>query len=102
MLRFSDSRQMERSSYITETRRRILAMQEAVQPMLVDDKVRTARWEDWKYHLLHAAWRGQRDRRAFYRIRIVSLTSFIIVPSLIGIDLAGMENVAVRWLAFGL
>jgi hypothetical protein len=93
---------MDKSSDIVELRKRIDAMQEAIQPMLSDNKVRSARWEDWKYNLIHATWRERGNKRTFYRLRIVSLTSAITVPSLVGLNLAGTGGGVVRWLTFAL
>ncbi len=102
MPRFWDIQGMDKSSDIVELRKRIDAMQEAVQPLLTGSKIRNARWEDWKYNLIHATWRERGNKRTFYRMRIVSLTSAITVPSLVGLNLAGAGGVVVRWLTFAL
>jgi len=102
MRRFSDAKRIDRNTDIAELRRRIAAMQEAIQPLLTGDKVRTARWEDWKYNLVHATWRERGNKRGFYRLRLVALVSGIAVPSLVGLNLAGTGGVVVRWLTFGL
>jgi hypothetical protein len=102
VLRFWDTWGMDKSSDIVELRKRIDAMQAAIQPLLTDNKVRNARWEDWKYNLIHATWRERGNKRTFYRMRIVSLTSAITVPSLVGLNLAGAGGVVVRWLTFAL
>ena len=93
---------MNKSSDIVELRNRINAMQEAIRPLLTDNIARKARWEDWKYNLIHAAWRERGNKRTYYRLRIVSLTSAITVPSLVGLNLAGTGGVIVRWLTFAL
>jgi Protein of unknown function (DUF4231) len=99
---FSDAERMSKSSDIAELRQRIDGMQEAIQPLLTGDLVRIARWEDWKYNLVHAAWRERGNKRGFYRLRLVALVSGIAVPSLVGLNLAGTGGVVVRWLTFGL
>jgi hypothetical protein len=102
VLRFWNTWGMDKSSDIVELRKRIDAMEEAIQPLLTDNKVRDARWEDWKYNLIHATWRERGNKRTFYRMRVVSLTSAITVPSLVGLNLAGTGGVVVRWLTFAL
>ena len=102
MLGFRDDQRMDKNSDIKELRRRIDSMQEAIQPLLDDDKVKNSRWEDWKYNLIHATWRERGNKRTFYRLRIVSLTSAITVPSLVGLNLAGTGGGVVRWLTFAL
>ncbi len=102
MLRFWDIQGMDKSSDIVELRNRINAMQEAIQPLLNNNQARNARWEDWKYNLIHATWRERGNKRTYYRLRIVSLTSAITVPSLVGLNLAGAGGVIVRWLTFAL
>jgi Protein of unknown function (DUF4231) len=99
---FSNAQRMNKNAAIAELRQRIDAMQEAIQPLLAGDKVRTARWEDWKYNLVHATWRQNGNKRSFYDLRLVAIISGIAVPSLVGLNLAGTGGVVVRWLTFGL
>ena len=102
MWRFSDTQRMNKSSYIAGMRERIDVMQKAIQPLLTGNLVRTARWEEWKYNLLHAAWREKGNKSSFYRLRLVALVAGIAVPSLVGLNLAGTGGSVVRWLTFGL
>jgi hypothetical protein len=93
---------MSKSSYMAALRERIDVMQKAIQPLLTGNLVRTARWEDWKYNLLHAAWREKGNKSGFYHLRLVALVAGIAVPSLVGLNLAGTGGSVVRWLTFGL
>ena len=102
MQRFSDFRRMNRSSTIAQLQGRINAIQEAIQPLLTGNKARTARWEEWKYYLVHATWREAGNKKSFYRLRLVALVAGIAVPSLVGLNLAGTGGAVVRWLTFGL
>lgn len=102
MLRFWGNRPMDKNPDVVETRERIDLMQEAVQPLLADNKARSSRWEDWKYRLIQATWSESGNKKTYYRLRIVSLTSAITVPSLVGLNLADTGGVVVRWLTFGL
>jgi len=93
---------MNRNPDIAELLRRINNMQEAIQPLLDGDKVRNARWEEWKYNVVHAAWRERGNKRSFYRMRVIALVASISVPSLVGLNLAGTGGSVVRWLTFAL
>jgi hypothetical protein len=98
----SDAERMNKNAVIVELRQRINAMQQAIQPLLTDNKVRTARWEEWNYNLVHATWRQNGNKGSFYRLRVIALVAGIAVPSLVGLNLAGTGGAVVRWLTFGL
>jgi hypothetical protein len=93
---------MKRSSDIAALQQRINAIEKGIQPLLKDNEVRTARWEEWKYYLVHATWREAGNKKGFYHLRLVALVAGIAVPSLVGLNLAGAGGAVVRWLTFGL
>jgi hypothetical protein len=98
----SNAERLNKNAVIRELRQRIDAMHEAIQPLLTGNKVRTARWDEWEYNLVHATWRQNGNKRGFYDLRLVALISGIAVPSLVGLNLAGTGGVVVRWVTFGL
>ena len=102
MRRFSDTQRRNRNADLVALEQRIGKMEAAIQPLLTNDKARTSRWEDWKYNLVHATWRERGNKKGFYRMRLVAITSSIAVPSLVGLNLAGVGGTVVRWLTFGL
>jgi hypothetical protein len=91
---------IEKSSDIRDLRERIGRMQNAIQPLLEGNGARAALWEEWKYNLVHATWREKGNKSTYYRMRVISLTSAIIVPSLVGLNFSGTGGNVVRWLTF--
>ena len=94
----SDVARMNRSSVIRQQGLRVEKIEFA--PFIADDGARGARQEEWSYYLRYATWREDNSKKAFYRIRIVSLVSSITVPALIGLNLSGSGGSVVRWLTF--
>jgi hypothetical protein len=91
---------MNKSTDIKDLRERIDRMQNAIQPLLKENGAKAALWEEWKYNLVHATWREKGNKGTYYRMRVVSLVSAIIVPALVGLNFAGTGGVVVRWLTF--
>jgi Protein of unknown function (DUF4231) len=78
------------------------AMHAVLKPLHQDparDAFWTARWETY---LLLAARRVSSNRKQFYGLRAVAVISSVIVPSLVGLNLAGTGGIVVRWLTFAL
>jgi hypothetical protein len=87
---------------IKEVRKQLHAMHKAAQPLLTDN-VRKAYWTSaWELAVVNAATLVESNKKKFYRLRLVALTSAIIVPSLVGLNLSGTGGVAVRWVTFAL
>jgi len=91
---------MDKSTDIKYLRERIDRMQNALQPLLKDNGTKTALWEEWRYQLVHATWREKGNKGTYYRMRVVSLVSAIIVPALVGLNFSGTGGTVVRWLTF--
>lgn len=94
----SDGARMKRSSVIRQLGLRVEKIEFA--PFIADDGARGACHEEWSYYLRYATWREDNSKKAFYRIRIVSLVSSITVPALIGLNLSGSGGSVTRWLTF--
>jgi hypothetical protein len=91
---------MNKSTDIKDLRERIDRMQNSIQPLLKENGAKAALWEEWKYSLVHATWREKGNKGTYYRMRVVSLVSAIIVPALVGLNFAGTGGIVVRWLTF--
>jgi hypothetical protein len=91
---------MDKNTDIKDLRERIDRMQNALQPLLKDTGTKAALWEEWKYQLVHATWREIGNKGTYYRMRVVSLVSAIIVPALVGLNFGGTGGTVVRWLTF--
>ena len=90
------------SGAIKELRTGLRAMHGAAQPFLTSD-ARVAYWSQvWELQVIHAALRVESNRKQFYGFRLTAISSAIIVPSLVGLNLSGTGGTAVRWLTFSL
>jgi len=90
------------SKAIRELRAELRAMHRAAEPFLTSD-ARVAYWSQvWELGVIHAVLRVQSNRKQFYGFRLTAITSAIIVPSLVGLNLSGTGGTAVRWLTFSL
>ena len=77
-------------------------MHSAARPFLTSD-ARIAYWSQvWELEVIRAALRVESNRKQFYGFRLIAMTSAIIVPSLVGLNLSGTGGTAVRWLTFAL
>jgi hypothetical protein len=74
-----------------------------VAELFLTDAGRLAYWSvRWEAHVVFAAGRVTSNRKPFYMLRLVAISSSVIVPSLVGLNLSGTGGVWVRWLTFGL
>jgi hypothetical protein len=90
------------SGAIKELRTELRAMHGAAQPFLTSD-ARVAYWSQvWELQIIRAALRVESNRKQFYGFRLTAISSAIIVPSLVGLNLSGTGGMAVRWLTFSL
>lgn len=90
------------SKVIRELRTALHMMHGAAQSFLTSD-ARAAYWSQvWELEIIRAAGRVESNRKLFYRFRLTAITSSIIVPSLVGLNLSGTGGTAVRWLTFSL
>src|SRR6266567_7841289 len=88
------------SGAIKELRTELRAMHGAAQPFLTND-ARAAYWSQvWELEIIRAALRVESNRKQFYGLRLTAISSAIIVPSLVGLNLSGTGGTAVRWLTF--
>src|SRR6266702_3942467 len=95
-------RQTVGTKAIRELRIQLGAMHEAAQVFLTDD-TRRAYWTSaWESAVVRAATRVESNRKQFYGFRLTAISSAIIVPSLVGLNLSGTGGSAVRWLTFSL
>lgn len=77
-------------------------MHDVVEPFLTDAG-RLAYWSvRWEAYVVFAARRVISNRKQFYILRLVAVSSSVIVPSLVGLNLSGTGGIWVRWLTFGL
>jgi hypothetical protein len=77
-------------------------MRAALENTLADD-ARGAYWDGrWATFTRFAAGRVKQNREHFYTIRLVATLSAVIVPALVGLNLAGAGGAAVRWCTFSL
>jgi Protein of unknown function (DUF4231) len=91
-----------RQKATTDLQLKLEKMRAGAEPFLVDDG-KKAFWDvEWKPKAEHASAMIDSNRKEFYGMRLVAITSAIIVPSLVGLNLAGTGGVAVRWLTFAL
>lgn len=87
---------------VKERRTELRAMHGAAQPFLTSD-ARIAYWSQvWELEVIRAALRIESNRKQFYGFRLIAMTSAIIVPSLVGLNLSSTGGTAVRWLTFTL
>lgn len=78
------------------------AIHKAVSPFLTD-AVRSAYWKQrWEVEALHAARAAEISRFWFYCLRGIAVGLTIIVPALVGLNLAGTGGEAVRWTTLSL
>jgi len=90
------------SGAIKELRIELRAMHGAVKPFLTND-ARVAYWSQvWELEVIHASLRVESNRKQTYSFRLTAISSAIIVPSLVGLNLSGTGGTAVRWLTFSL
>jgi carbon monoxide dehydrogenase subunit G len=64
-------------------------MGKAAHPFLTDDARKTYWANAWELAVVHAATRVEGNRKQFYSLRLAAVTSAIIVPSLVGLNLSG-------------
>jgi hypothetical protein len=77
-------------------------MRSSLEPAL-SDAGRAAYWRSrWEPTVTLAAERVELNRKVFYWLRGVAVASAVIVPSLVGLNLAGTGGVWVRWITFAL
>jgi hypothetical protein len=87
---------------IRELRVQLHHMRVAADPFLTNE-ARKAYWANaWELDVEHAVARVESNRKEFYYLRLVSISSAITVPSLVGLNLSGAGGSAVRWLTFAL
>jgi len=87
---------------IRDLRVQLHDMRFAAHPFLTSE-ARKAYWaKSWESGVVHAAKRVESNRKEFYGLRIMAVSSAIIVPSLVGLNLSGAGGSAVRWLTFAL
>ncbi len=87
---------------IKELRIELRAMHGAAKPFLTRD-ARVAYWSQvWELGIIRAALRVESNRKQTYSFRLTAISSAIIVPSLVGLNLSGTGGTAVRWLTFSL
>jgi hypothetical protein len=90
------------SGAIKELRTELRAMHGAAQPFLTSD-ARVAYWSQvWELEVIRAALRIESNRKQTYGFRLTAISSAIIVPSLVALNLSGTGGTAVRWLTFSL
>jgi hypothetical protein len=90
------------SGAIKELRTELHAMHGAAQPFLTTD-ARVAYWSQvWELEIIRAALRVESNRKQTYSFRLTAISSAIIVPSLVALNLSGTGGTAVRWLTFSL
>jgi hypothetical protein len=56
----------------------------------------------WKATVLLAERRVRSNRKQFYALRVTATVSAVVVPALVGLNLAGTGGIVVRWLTFAL
>jgi hypothetical protein len=87
------SRWRRRRAEPAELRAQLKQMRTAVEPFVTDGGRRaywTARWEAY---VLLAARRVISNREQFYQLRLLAVSSSVIVPSLVGLNLSGTGGV---------
>ncbi len=90
------------SGAIKELRIELRAMHGAVKPFLTSD-ARVAYWSQvWELEVIRASLRVESNRKQTYSFRLTAISSAIIVPSLVALNLSGTGGTAVRWLTFSL
>ncbi len=90
------------SGAIKELRTELRAMHGAAQPFLTSD-ARVAYWSQvWELEVIRAALRVESNRKQTYGFRLTAISSAIIVPSLVALNLSGTGGTTVRWLTFSL
>ena len=90
------------SGAIKELRTELRVMHGAAQPFLTS-AARIGYWTQvWEPGVIRAALRVASNRKQFYFFRLTAITSAIIVPSLVGLNLSGTGGSAVRWVTFSL
>jgi hypothetical protein len=87
---------------IRELRVQLHHMGKAAEPFLTGEARKTYWAKAWELLAVHAATRIEGNRKQFYGLRLAAVTSAIIVPSLVGLNLSGTGGSAVRWLTFTL
>jgi hypothetical protein len=90
------------SRAIKELRVELRAMHGAAEPFLTSD-ARVAYWSQvWELEVIRASLRVESNRKQTYSFRLTAISSAIIVPSLVALNLSGTGGTAVRWLTFSL
>lgn len=83
-------------SAISELRVQLHDMGKAAQPFPTDEARKTYWAKAWELAVVHAATRVAGHRKQFYGLRLAAITSVIIVPSPVGLNLSGTGGSAVR------
>jgi uncharacterized protein DUF4231 len=90
------------SGAIKELRTELRVMHSAARPFL-NSETRVAYWTQvWELEIVRAGLRIESNRKQFYGFRLIAISSAIIVPSLVGLNLSGTGGTAVRWLTLSL
>jgi hypothetical protein len=91
--------QTDGSGAIKELRIELRAMHGAAKPFLTSD-ARVAYWSQvWELEIIRAALRVESNRKQTYSFRLTAISSAIIVPSLVALNLSGTGGTTVRWLS---
>ena len=90
------------SGAIKELTTQLRVMHGAAEPFLTTD-ARVAYWSQvWELEIIRAMRRVESNRKQFYGFRLTAISSAIIVPSLVGLNLSGTGGTTARWLTFSL
>lgn len=87
---------------IKELRVQLNVMHDAAQPFLTDAARKAYWYREWEFSVVYAATGAIRNRRWFSGVRLAAVISVITLPPLVGLNLFGNGDRAVRWLTFAL
>jgi len=85
---------------IKELQVQLNEMRQAAQPFLADAARKIYWFNEWESVVLQATAQAENNRRRFHVLRILALTSTIILPTLFIFNLSGTSSIAGRWLTF--
>jgi hypothetical protein len=95
-------RQDKSSKKITDVQTQLRAIHDALDAVLVDPR-RSAYWVGRvETYTVMAAYRVYGNKHYYYGLRGLAVASSVVVPALVGLNLAGAGGAAVRWITFGL